>query len=204
MTDLTRLTAAQIAAVVASGEASAVEVTQAHLDRIGAVDDVRARVPAHRHRRRTGRCRRRRREASGRSSPWPAGRRPARIERRPHDEGGADDLRVEDPRRVAPALRLDRRAQAARGRRRHSRQDQHGRVRDGVIDRELRVRRRRATRGISSGFRAGRRADRVPRSRRTRRRSRSAPTPADRFASPLPSPASSASSRRTGECRATG
>ena len=38
MTDLTRLTAAATAALVASGEASAVEVTQAHLDRIGAVD----------------------------------------------------------------------------------------------------------------------------------------------------------------------
>jgi len=38
-TDLTRLTAAEIAAVVASGEASAVEVAQAHLDRITAVDE---------------------------------------------------------------------------------------------------------------------------------------------------------------------
>jgi len=41
--DLTRLTAAEIAAAVASGEVSAVEVTQAHLDRIVAVDpDVHA------------------------------------------------------------------------------------------------------------------------------------------------------------------
>lgn len=39
MTDLTRLTAAETATVVASGEVSAVEVAQAHLDRIGAVDD---------------------------------------------------------------------------------------------------------------------------------------------------------------------
>jgi len=37
-TDLIRLTAARTAAVVASGEASAVEVAQAHLDRIAAVD----------------------------------------------------------------------------------------------------------------------------------------------------------------------
>jgi aspartyl-tRNA(Asn)/glutamyl-tRNA(Gln) amidotransferase subunit A len=36
--DLTRMTAAEIAAVVASGAASAVEVTRAHLDRIAAVD----------------------------------------------------------------------------------------------------------------------------------------------------------------------
>ncbi len=39
MTDLTRLTATEIAGLVASGETSAVEVTQAHLDRIAAVDD---------------------------------------------------------------------------------------------------------------------------------------------------------------------
>jgi aspartyl-tRNA(Asn)/glutamyl-tRNA(Gln) amidotransferase subunit A len=38
-TELTRMTAAQIAAVVASGETSAVEVARAHLDRIAAVDD---------------------------------------------------------------------------------------------------------------------------------------------------------------------
>jgi aspartyl-tRNA(Asn)/glutamyl-tRNA(Gln) amidotransferase subunit A len=39
MTDVTTLTAAEIAAAVADGETSAVEVTQAHLDRIAAVDD---------------------------------------------------------------------------------------------------------------------------------------------------------------------
>ncbi|MDG4829397.1 Asp-tRNA(Asn)/Glu-tRNA(Gln) amidotransferase subunit GatA [Solwaraspora sp. WMMD1047] len=37
--DLTRMTAAEIAAAVAAGETSAVEVAQAHLDRIAAVDD---------------------------------------------------------------------------------------------------------------------------------------------------------------------
>ena len=42
-TDLTRLTAAETAGVVASGEASALDVTEAHLDRITAVDgDVHA------------------------------------------------------------------------------------------------------------------------------------------------------------------
>ncbi|MEV4542337.1 Asp-tRNA(Asn)/Glu-tRNA(Gln) amidotransferase subunit GatA [Micromonospora echinaurantiaca] len=39
MTDLTKLTATEIAGLVAAGETSAVEVTQAHLDRIAAVDD---------------------------------------------------------------------------------------------------------------------------------------------------------------------
>ncbi|MFY1690570.1 Asp-tRNA(Asn)/Glu-tRNA(Gln) amidotransferase subunit GatA [Plantactinospora sp. WMMB782] len=39
MAELTRMTATEIAALIASGEASAVEVTRAHLDRIAAVDD---------------------------------------------------------------------------------------------------------------------------------------------------------------------
>ncbi|MGC4805235.1 Asp-tRNA(Asn)/Glu-tRNA(Gln) amidotransferase subunit GatA [Micromonospora sp. DT233] len=39
MTDLTKLTAVEIAALVAGGEASAVEVTRAHLDRIAAVEE---------------------------------------------------------------------------------------------------------------------------------------------------------------------
>ena len=38
MSDLTRLTAVETAEAIASGETSAVEVTRAHLDRIGAVD----------------------------------------------------------------------------------------------------------------------------------------------------------------------
>ena len=38
MSDLTRLTAVETAAAIAAGQASAVEVTQAHLDRIAAVD----------------------------------------------------------------------------------------------------------------------------------------------------------------------
>ncbi len=39
MTDLTRLSASEIAAAIASGEISAVEVAQVHLDRIAAVDE---------------------------------------------------------------------------------------------------------------------------------------------------------------------
>ena len=39
MTDLTRMTATDLAGLVAAGETSAVEVTRAHLDRIAAVDD---------------------------------------------------------------------------------------------------------------------------------------------------------------------
>jgi aspartyl-tRNA(Asn)/glutamyl-tRNA(Gln) amidotransferase subunit A len=42
-TELTSMTAAELAAAIAAGQTSAVEVTRAHLDRISAVDDqVRA------------------------------------------------------------------------------------------------------------------------------------------------------------------
>jgi aspartyl-tRNA(Asn)/glutamyl-tRNA(Gln) amidotransferase subunit A len=39
MAELTRMTAAELASSIASKEVSAVEVAQAHLDRIAAVDD---------------------------------------------------------------------------------------------------------------------------------------------------------------------
>ena len=55
---------------------------------------------------------------------------------------------------------------------------------------------RRTTRGISTGFQAARVADRPPRSPLSRRRWRSAPTPAGRSASPRPSPGPSGRSRR--------
>ncbi len=43
MSDLTRLPAAELAGLLAAGEVSSVEATQAHLDRIAAVDgDVHA------------------------------------------------------------------------------------------------------------------------------------------------------------------
>ena len=93
--------------------------------------------------------------------------------------------------------RLDRR------RRRHRRQDQLRRVRDGIVDRELGVRPDAQSRGRSTGRPAARAADRRPRSPRAWCRSRSAPTPAAPSASPPRSAASSASSRPTAASRAT-
>ena len=72
------------------------------------------------------------------------------------------------------------------------RQDQHGRVRDGVVDRKLRVRRHPQPVGSRRESPAVRRVGRVPRLPGSRHRSRSAPTPAARSANPLRSPASSA------------
>ena len=46
--ELTRMSAAGLAAAIAGGEVSALEVTDAHLARIGEVDECRPRVPARR------------------------------------------------------------------------------------------------------------------------------------------------------------
>jgi hypothetical protein len=87
-----------------------------------------------------------------------------------------------------PAVRRHGHPRLIGRRHRHPRQDQHGRVRDGLLDRELGVRPdaqpvgpRPDPRRLGGGSAA--------RSPRSRRRWRSAPTPAARSASPPRSPA---------------
>ena len=63
----------------------------------------------------------------------PAGRRADRGQGRHRHPGRADHLRLEDPRGLAPAVRRHDRDPDARGRPGHARQDQHGRVRDGIV-----------------------------------------------------------------------
>ena len=104
MDDLTTMTAAELAAAVAAGSVSAAEVTQAHLDRITAVDgDVRAFLhvngedalaagPRGGPQARGGR-------AAGR-----AGRGAGRGEGPVHHHRGAGHLRIEDPRGLVPAV----------------------------------------------------------------------------------------------------
>ena len=99
-------------------------------------------------------------------------------------QGRPDDGRLADPRGLRPGLRLDRR-RALQGRRPAApRQDQPGRVRDGLLDARTRATGRRATPGIPSAFPAARRAARPPRSPAGSRPGRSAPTPAARSSSP--------------------
>ena len=95
----------------------------------------------------------------------------------------ADDGVVADPRGLSPALRRDGRRAPRGGGRGHRRQDQLRRVRDGLVDRELRVRRHAQPLGSASGFPAARAADRRRRSPPAWCRSRSARIPADRSAS---------------------
>ena len=78
--------------------------------------------------------------AAGECAAVAAGRRPAGAQGRLHHGRHADDVRLEDPCGLALAVRRDGDRAAARGGNPDPGQDQHGRVRDGVVHGELRVR----------------------------------------------------------------
>ena len=71
-----------------------------------------------------------------------SGRRrdPDRAQGRDLDQGRPHDGRLEDPRELRAGLRLDRRRELQGARPAAPRQDEHRRVRDGLLDRELGVR----------------------------------------------------------------
>ena len=101
-------------------------------------------------------------------------------------------LRLEDPRALRAALRRDRgRRGSARRRRGAPRQAEHGRVRDGLVERELRPSARRATRGTSTRVPGGSSGGSAAAVAAGLAAARSAPTPAARSASRRRSAASS-------------
>ena len=138
--DLTRLSAAELAAELGP---------QGGLERRGHPGPARphrrrrrrhSRLPARRRRGRAGDGRRHRRPPRRRRGPPRPGRRPDRGQGHRRDQGHAHDVRLQDPRRLDPALRRHDHP-AHQGRRpADPRQDQHGRVRDGLVDRALGVR----------------------------------------------------------------
>ena len=160
-------------------------------------------LPRPRGRRRPQRVRvgrRTRPRAANGAAAGAARRRPARRQGPLLHRGRPVAGRLEDPRGLPPAVHGDRRAQARRGRRAAARQDEPGRVRDGLVERELRLRARCSTRGTARACPAARAAAAPPRSPPASCRGRSAPTPAARSASPPRCAGSSASSRRTAPC----
>ena len=128
--DVLRLSAAEAAERVRAGDLGAAELFSAYRDRIDQLDD------------RLG------------AFLWTADEPPARRRRRPARPGAgggqgpvlhggrSDDRRVPHPRGTQAAVHGDRRAAAGRRRRADARQDEHGRVRDGLVERELRLRHR--------------------------------------------------------------
>ena len=132
-------TAASIRDDVRSGRRSAVEVCRQHLDRI-ADGDGRWNAFTTVFRGRGARPRGRDRQAPGRvARPAPARRADHHQGRHLH-AGTANDRRLADPGRVSSALRRHRGRPPPRGRRDRRRQDQLRRVRDGIVDRALRLR----------------------------------------------------------------
>ena len=85
-----------------------------------------------------------------------------------------------------------------------AREDEHRRVRDGLLDRELGLRADAQPVGPHAASRAARAAARRPRSRRASRPGRSAPTPAARSSCRRRSAATSGCGRPTAPSRATG
>ena len=108
MSDLTRLTAAETAAAVASGETSARRRAEAHLARIAAVDPaVHAFLHVDAEGARAAARRVDARDRRGRAAR-PAGRRPDGAQGRARDRGRAHHVRLPHPRGLATAVRRDR------------------------------------------------------------------------------------------------
>ncbi len=200
--ELNRLTITEARDLLRKREISAQELTRACLDQIKLVDPklnafitVCARRGA-----RTGASRRR--SPGGRRGAG-AVRHPARDQGYLCDARSAHDLRLEDPRDLRAAIRRhgDRdacgpTARSLSAKRTWTSSRWAPRPRTPPSDRP-------AIRIMWSASRADRRADRRPRSLPTNAWDRSAPTPADRFASRLRSAAWSASSRLTAASAAT-
>ena len=191
VTDPTRLLAHEMAALLRAGDVSSHELTEAHLaaaerDNHGlnawlTIDRERALAEADAADARL---------AAAADRPGPRARHAATAAGHP---GRAQGPRVRggrpvhrglaDPRGLPRAIRRAHHRAAARGRRGHPGQDQHGRVRDGLVDRAFGLRPDRQPVGARPRARAAAAAARRPPSPRTTRRSRSAPTPAARSAS---------------------
>ncbi len=147
-TDLTRLHAHEMAARLRSGEVSSHDLAVAHLDLAERQDHGlhawlidRPRAGARR-----GRCRgcpvrgRPRRGRVGRGPAAPAARRPDRAQGPRLRPGRPVHGRLADPGGLPVTVRRPHHRAAARRRRGHPGQDQHGRVRDGLVDGALRIR----------------------------------------------------------------
>ncbi len=146
---------------------------------------------------------RRRSTQESRRAVRPAGGRAGRDQGRALRRGRADDLRQPDAPELPPAVRRHGDRPAPGRRRDPVRQDEHGRVRDGLVDREQRL--RTDAQSLGRGADPRRLVGRLGRGCRGRTGPArpSAPTPAARSASPPPSAASSASNRPTAGSAAT-
>ena len=148
MTDPTRLLAHEMAALLRSGETTSRELTEAHL--VAAERDNRALnawLTIDRERALAEADAADARLAAARSDPahaldraQAAPRHPGRAQGPGLGRGWPVHRGLAHPRGLPGAVRRAHHRAAARGRRGHPRQDQHGRVRDGLVDRALGLR----------------------------------------------------------------
>ena len=113
-----------------------------------------------------------------------SGRRPHRAQGRARPRGPAHHLRLAHPRGLPAALHRDRGRAPGGGGRHRGRQDEHGRVRDGLVHREQRLQEDEESLGPRRASPAAPREAPRPRWRRGWSRSPWAPTRAARSASP--------------------
>ena len=139
--ELIRLDAATLGAKIAAKEVSSAEATRACLDQIAATDgEYHAFLHVAEEKVLAEAARVDDLVAAGETLPSPLAGCAAGAQGRVHYHRYADHLRVEDSRGLDVAVRRDGHRAAARGRHPDSGQDEHGRVRNGQLDRELRLR----------------------------------------------------------------
>ena len=177
-------TVAELVAALRAKKVSSVELTRALLARHREARRSRAQRLRHDRRRRRARASAGRRRGALEGRRGAARGRPDRAQGRDHDRGASDDLRLAHARELHGALRRARRHGPAQRRHRPRRQDQHGRVRDGLVERDVVLRTGAQPVEPASTCRAAARAGRRQRSPRASCRPPPAPTPAARSASP--------------------
>ena len=138
--ELYQLTIHELLDRLRAGETTSVEITASVFGRIDAVEkDVHAYITLMRETALAEAARADRAIRKGEIGALTG--HPDRAEGHLLHERRPDDLRLADPPQFHPALRRHRRGEAPGGRRRLHRQDEHGRIRDGLLHGDLLLRR---------------------------------------------------------------
>ena len=137
---MTPTSATTLAADVRTGSARPARSSTTRWPRSRPRDGEHPRLPVAAARRGARRGRRGRRRGRRRQRPGTAGRRAGGAQGQSLHAGRRHDVRLQDPRGLAPPLQRHRGHRPPPRRRHRARQDEHGRVRHGQLDGELGLR----------------------------------------------------------------